>query len=603
MPAANHVVPSVAPPSRRWPAWLPVALLVLAGLVVFLPAVRAPRYLDDYFQTSMIEGTFPSPRKAWDLYNLCGDADRPLLIDRGLLPWWSHPRLAVRFLRPLSSVLLFANHRIFGNRPLLFHLHSFAWWVAAVLAARALFRRTLGSRAAWMATVAFALAPCHVTPLIRIANREALVSVTFGILAMTALVRFREEGRLLHAATAVVLFGAALLGGEYALCFAGYVLALALVDRRRTWGARAVAVLSFAAPAAAYLAVRARLGYGAVASGFYHDPLHDPVEFLRHVPRRLATLLAQGWLTLDAETVDVTTSPWVLGIVVVLGSALLLVPVLRSRSHLDDQGRTHARWLLLGSLLSLTPVLAVMPSPRLLGASCLGLSATVALILNRAWFPPAPDTASAARELTGLVAVVLGFFHLVHGPATSWITAANTRKEALGMVDRAEALMARSADPTSAEFVMVRGLGDAFVLPYTLDPKGAPPARWRLLALTGHVLVLRKDARTIEIVAPRNKSLFPTGEGNQFRGDGAPFAPGNVVRVPGMRVTILESGDAGPHRVRFEFDDALESPGRVWVNDRFDGIEDGQPPEPGFGKPFDPWPPPKKTPTPPPAAR
>jgi hypothetical protein len=154
-------VPAARKPSRTISAWLPVALLVAVGAVIFLPAIRAPLFLDDYFQTSMIEGTYPSPRSPFNLYDFVGKKDHALLLARGLLPWWSHPRLTVRFLRPLSSILIFADHRILGNRPLLSHLHSFAWWAAATLAARALFRRTIAPRSALFAMVIFALAACH----------------------------------------------------------------------------------------------------------------------------------------------------------------------------------------------------------------------------------------------------------------------------------------------------------------------------------------------------------------------------------------------------------------------------------------------------------
>ena len=158
------------------------------------------------------------------------------------------------------------------------------------------------------------------------------------------------------------------------------------------------------------------------------------------------------------------------------------------------------------------------------------------------------------------------------------------------MAERSMQLRARIADPKSAEIIMIRGLGGAFILPFTLDDEGTPPAVWRLLGLTGHVLVLRRDARTIEVIAPRDGSLFPVGEGNQFRGESDPLVAGDVVRVRGMRATVLEVTEAGPRRVRFEFDDALESPSRFWVTDRFDGIHNAPLPEVGFGKPFDVWP-------------
>ena len=104
-----------------------------------------------------------------------------------------------------------------------------------------------------------------------------------------------------------------------------------------------------------------------------------------------------------------------------------------------------------------------------------------------------------------------------------------------------------------------------------------PVRALRLVRLAG-----RREV-SYQVVAPRGQGMFPASEGNLFRGEGAPFAPGDTVQVPGMRATVLEVGEAGPLRMRFEFDDPLESPSRVWINDRFRGLEDATPPDPGFG--------------------
>ena len=85
--------------------------------------------------------------------------------------------------------------------------------------------------------------------------------------------------------------------------------------------------------------------------------------------------------------------------------------------------------------------------------------------------------------------------------------------------------------------------------------------------------------------------MFPTDEGSLFRGEGIPFVVGDVVRVPGMRATVLDVGEAGPRRMRFEFDDPLDSPSSVFVTDRADGLFDATLPEPGFGATYDQWPP------------
>src|SRR5690606_4480258 len=130
----------------------------------------------------------------------------------------------------LSSALLYADHRLFGGAPLPMHLHSFAWWVACVVGARARYREALSPRAAAVATVIFALAPCHAMPLAWLANREALISLAFGIFALGSYTRFRDRPRALSFASAALLFGLALFGGgEYALAFGGYVAAIELL--------------------------------------------------------------------------------------------------------------------------------------------------------------------------------------------------------------------------------------------------------------------------------------------------------------------------------------------------------------------------------------
>jgi hypothetical protein len=565
------------------------ALLLLAGgLLVFWPALRSPLFVDDYFQNAMVHGNYPAPRGPFDLYDFVGDADRSALMDRGLLPWWTDPRLTLRFLRPLSSALLWLDHRVFGD-PFACHLHSFVWWAAAVLAARPLYRRGLSRRAALLATIVFGLSPCHVLPLVWLANRNALVSMTLGIVGLGALVRYRERPRARDLAASASCFGLALLGGEHALGFGGYVLARAMTARRSTRPRRLAALAAFAVPAAAYLCARVALGYGTVGSGVYFDPLSDPSEFLQHAPRRLLTLLAQGWLTLDPTMVNEATSRWVLGILTIGGALVLVVPVRRALASLEERGREHATWLLVGSALSLSPVLAVAPAPRLLGVSMLGIAYTVGLVLDRAWFPREPETGSAAGEWTAMVALGLGFAHLVHAPAIARLASHLYRTEAMGYCRRAAAFRAQLRDPASSDVVVVRSFDPGlFVIPWALDASGAPPARWRVLGLGGHVLVSRPDARTLEVVAPEGQSLVPPGENGLFRGEGARFTPGQVVRCGSVRATVLDVNDAGPRRVRFEFESDLESPSRVWLNDRFFGLERAVLPAPGYGAAFDP---------------
>jgi hypothetical protein len=560
--------------------------VLLAGVLTHLPALGTPFLLDDYLHISMLEGTFPVERGPFDLYDFVNDTDRPVLLARGILPWWSSPKLKIRFFRPLSSALMWADHGVFGNRPLALHLHSLVWWAAAVVAARTLFRRTLSPRVTGIASLIFAVAPCHAIPLAWLANREALVSLALGTFALIAYVRWREERSLRQAALASILFALAMLGGEYALCFGGYVLAIELVTRGEAFARRVSGVLPFAVPTALYLAARGALDYGTAGSGFYSDPFRDPLAFAMHAPVRLAALLGGGWLTIDTIGWGATPPAWVaLIVVVVFGVAF--VPLRRMFARLDGASRKAASWLLIGSVISLVPVLAVVPSSRLLGVSYLGIAAVIALFLDYAWFPAVPQKRSGVAELTGLVALAFGYAQLVQGPVTAWLTGAQLRRGSIEFASRTAWVRSQLPDRETANVVVIRGMADMFFGPFALDVRGAQPARWRTLAHTGHTLVLRKDPRTIELVLRSDRGLYPF-ENNLFRANDAPLPAGAEVILPGMRAKVIAVGAEGPFDVTFEFDRDLDSATFVWLVENFDGFRAAELPKTGFGIPLDP---------------
>lgn len=569
--------------------WLEVAVLLAVGALLFSPALETPLFLDDHLQGAMVEGTFPVRRSPFDLYDFVDDSSRALLAERGLLPWWSDPKLTIRFLRPLSSALLWLDHRVFAHAAFPMHLHSIAWWAAAVLAVRALYKRLFSARVTLFGTAIFALAPCHALPLAWIANRETLVSLVFGALALAVQARWREDRRPREGAAAGLLFALSLLGGgEYALCFGGYVVAMDVV-RREGALRRVTGWAPFLVPAVAYLAVRHALGYGTAGSGFYSDPLRDTGAFLTGAPWRAVALLATGWLTLDSEAWRLGASRWILAGIVLAAAGGLVVPVRRTLASLPKPTRHAATWLLVGSMVALVPTLAVVPSRRLLGVAMVGVAAVVALLLEHAWFP-APGAPLVARgrgaALVSLAAMGLGFAHLVHGPGTSWLAARRHYLDATDFATRVTWLRKRVGDPRKAEVGVLRGMAGVFFAPFALDPRGKTPRRWCVLAQPGHVLALRRDARTLDLVAVPGRSLYPLGERNLYRSENAPLKAGDEITAAGMKVTILEAGEAGPRSARFVFD---FDPGPVvWVSDTFDATTEVTLPNEGFGEPFEP---------------
>ncbi len=580
--------------AERIAHWTPRArtlwlVVVLGGLLAYLPALTAPLQLDDYLHASMANGTFPAPRGPTELYDFVSDRDRAVLMDRGVLPWWSHPGLTIRFFRPLSSVVLWASHRALGGHVVAMHAVSFAWWLLAVGAVHLLVRRWFAPRTTALATLAFALAPCHALPLAWLANFEVLVSITFGALGLASYTRWREGGRARDAVLAALAFGLSLLGGEYALCFGGYVLAYELIARRDGIARRGLGLLPFAAPATAYLWARARLGCGAFGSGFYADPLRDPLGFLRKAPWRFAALLDDAWLSFGSETWGRGTPRGLAWVLLAGGLVACAAPIRRAIAALDPAPRTAAKWLLLGSVIAMAPVLAVKPSSRVLGASAIGVTLIVAVLLDHAWFPRTVGPRRGARELTGVVATLLGFLHLVHAPIASFAQGLEARRTGAQFAAHLEQLRRTVPSATRDDVVVVRGLAEMFFAPFALDAGHGFPRRWRVLSQTGHVLMLRHDARTFDLVVGPDDCMTWSGPDDLFRGEETPVRAGKAVALGGMRALVLEANAHGATRVRFTFDVPLEAASSAWVHEGLDGFEQlPRLPSPGFAIPIEP---------------
>ena len=573
-----------------------LVLLAVIAVLVRLPVLLTPYVLDDHVQAAMVDGSFPVHRSPLDLYDFVDDGDRQILLDRGIIPWWTHPQLTVRFLRPLSSALIYADHRLFGRSAVAGHAHSLLWWALATTVAYLLFRRLFGPRIALLAGAAYAFSPAHSIPLVWVANREALVATALGTVALLFHLRWRESGRGSGRAGAALgsaaFFAFAMLAGEYAACFGGYVLAIELTGARRRealWK-RGVGMLPFLVPALAYVGARAHLAYRAVGSGFYSDPILSPAAYLAGAPRRLVVLLADGWLTLDADSFWSTASAWWLAILFVAGVGLSLVPIRRAIAGLDPPRRDAATWLLWGSLMALGPLLAVQPSVRLLGIPCIGACAVVGVLLEHAWFPAQAPPRRGVAELTALVAIALGFAHLLRAPVQQLLVMRLTSFIEEFYDDRLAWVRRRAPDLATTRVVVVRADSAQTMLfaPFMLDEqKGVPPERWFVLSYESRrALLLRTGPKTLDLVASTPKPLFPVGPNDLFRNEEMPVHEGDAMEVPGLKATILQIGeDGGPRRVRFDFDRDVDDPSLWFLAEGDFGFKEIVPPREGMGIP------------------
>jgi hypothetical protein len=225
------------------------------------------------------------------------------------------------------------------------HLHSYLWWILLVLASARFYIRRLPRRAALLATAIFALAPCHVIPLAWLANREALLSLTFGILALDEATRTDSANATKRVFLTVLLWTLALLSGEYALGMLGYFgLSWLFALQKNTRVQVCLRGLAFALPALAYLGVRKALGYGTHGSAFYSDPSDNLHVYLVTAPRRIVTLALDAFWSLDRFALNLESS-WYLLAGSVAASVYFTAPLVTSRCFARLDSRCSGRAL------------------------------------------------------------------------------------------------------------------------------------------------------------------------------------------------------------------------------------------------------------------
>lgn len=559
-------------PSTTGKSLVIVALLAAVALWLHWPSLDAGLAADDFLNRAMLDGEYPVARMPLDLYSfLRRPGELAPLQDGGIAPWWSHPDLKLSLLRPLSSALLWLDHRVLALDPRGQHVHSLLWLVGLVFAYFLLARRLLPEGAALIATAVLAFDSALVAPVAWICNRTALISATFGALGLWAYLRFREERWRPGARLALLGFGLALAGGEYAICALAYVLAFELCSNGAPLRERLVGLSLAAIPAALYLAVHLALGYGAKGSVVYIGPFDSPGQFLGEVALRVPAMIATEVLLTPGEQFYgklLSRSPEALGALVPI--ALVLALVAGTWRRADARNRRRLATAGLGMLLGMLPLVGTIPSVRLLLITSFGGSALIGAAI---WDSGLLLLVSAERRagawLRGLVTIPVAIVHLgfsarfTHDHAHFW-------KNIVGGI-RAKHLAAEIDDRKVAgqELVLINAAGEIAALiypPWVHHFQGSPlPKRWRVLGIASSPQrALRVSDDTLELSVERGH-MFEDPTSQMFRRPTLPFHPGDRATLPGLDVTVLEVEGWAPKRVRYRFETSLDDPNRVFL--------------------------------------
>ncbi len=183
------------------------------------------------------------------------------------------------YFRPLMTLSLALDHRLFGLEPAGYHLHNLAWHLAAIAALFGLALPRLGAGRAAVAALVFGLHPVQSEAVVWVAARNDLLCATFSLLALAAFDRRRDALGALAVLAACCAKEAGVLAPALLVAWR-----LAFAERPR---ARELAAASVAT--ALYLGLRANAQVGSVVAA----PID--LEILLTVPGKLVSTYL-GWL-------------------------------------------------------------------------------------------------------------------------------------------------------------------------------------------------------------------------------------------------------------------------------------------------------------------
>lgn len=534
-------------------------------MALSLPSLWIGLAGDDYFHRAMFLGlgTLSEHEPIWDMFTFFpGGEGNATFFELGLLPWWSDPGLRAAFFRPLSALTHLLDYALWPDSPMLQHLHSLLWaGLGAAIVARVYRALPMAPAAAGFAALLFVCEDAHAVPAGWIANRNALVCLVFGGLALWGHIASerRADRRLLAASVAV--FGVGLFAGEATLGAAAYIVAFQATMAPGRWPGRLARLVPYGVLIVGWRLLYNALGYGASGSGLYIDPGRQPVDFGLALLERWPMMIASLWLQLPIDGWMVLHRPYQL---VFVGIACVSVGLVAAWLLPAAARRAEVRMWLLGMALSTVPLCAAFPMDRLLLFPGLGAFGLLGLLLSE----PMPGWRHRATRLLAVV----------HGPiAAALLVGKSAGLPLFGLLFSAGARQA-PADPALAEQTLIFVNGTELMTPYvpimrTVEPALGPPPRRlaQLSAMTTATEVRREDADTL-VVVPEGGLLRGSLEA-LFWGTGHRFQAGERIQASDFEAEIREvTADGRPAVVAYHFREPLESASYRWVYWTTDGL-------------------------------
>jgi hypothetical protein len=261
-----------------------------------------------------------------------------------------------------------------------------------------------------------------------------------------------------------------------------------------------------------------------------------------------------GWVTILA------------GAAALVICGLLFYPVW-SKASVDQ--RRKFRWLIIGTIAAMFPLASGYPCPRVAMIPFIGGSVLLAFILHYWWHKLSQkrnirqNLKSPTAWIGGLVIIVLFFFHLVLSPYR-WFTDSQEFKKYLNSQEefnRNSTVLNEILPHQEAIFLhSSTNIDLTYDVYYYRKINRLPlPGAWWQLSYSHHkhrYLRTGEDKLELEIIGGSMFDHVPFL--SVIRSSKTPLKKGEVIKLSGLQITILEVNENGPTRIEFKFDRSLD---------------------------------------------
>ncbi|HTU63754.1 MAG TPA: hypothetical protein VMF89_35060, partial [Polyangiales bacterium] len=356
---------------------------------------------------------------------------------------------------------------------------------------------------------------------------------------------------------------------------------------------RALALVPTYLPTLLFLAARAYFQYGARGSGAYVDPGADPLRFWSSVTHRVPVFFADMVWNVPSDWWDHGTPwrDWILSLwlftpeiwvrfpdwhffQLLLGALAMLALGLTFqfyRKGLTAEEQRNVRFLMLGAIAALVPVVGSFPSSRLTIAAYMGIAPAFALFMRelarRLRALAFAKSFGFARRFLAYAAGVAAIVHFqLFSPLRVNIQAQVDHYATTGQWAQAAELNASKLPEQRVFLISGSEFTTTFFFSYIWSQAGFPlPKSYYPITACPCANQVTRSAPNELVLRGMGSLYLASGDENMFQSPGRIWREGETVSLDEMVVRAEEVLDGHPSQLRFTFERPLEDPSYVFL--------------------------------------